>query len=218
MTTLPLDVTTTPAAPAEIASASGVRARVARLREVRLVGTTLALVPYSTEHAEPLRTLRNLPENQFNLAQGGEISAEQQAGWARAYSARDNDLCWAVVTPQGEFAGATRIYDIDLAGASAEKGGLVLRSELARVAPLALEAELMLLHLAFRWLGLAEIITQVRPENTNMLSINARLGFQPAGEATLRGVAYGRFSLTAGGFDPAPLLPILRHWKSRHAR
>jgi len=125
--------------------------------------------------------LRNRPENQFNLAQGGELSADQQSAWGQTYFARDNDLCWIVLTPQGDFAGATRLYDIDAAAGRAEKGGLVLREELARGAPLALESELMLLHVALVWLGLAEILTQVRPENGKMTSINARLGFQPGG-------------------------------------
>ena len=175
------------------------------------------LVPYAPEYGEALRTLRNLPENQFNLAQGDAISPEQQHAWSGAYFSRTNDLCWVVLAAGDEFAGATRLYDIDGAAGVAEKGGLVLRGELARGAPLALEIELMLLHVAFAWLGLHQVITQVRPENTKMISINSRLGFRPAGTTMLRGVPYRRFALRSGGFDPTPLLAILRHWKNRHA-
>ncbi len=192
------------------------RGRVRWLRQHRLDGLGLVLAPYTPEFGEPLRLLRNRPENQFNLAQGGALSPEQQQAWGRAYLTRDNDLCWIVLTPDGKFAGATRLYDIDGDASTAEKGGLVLQAELARVAPLALESEIMLLRVAFAWLGLARVITQVRPENLKMISINDRLGFRPAGEATLRGVPYLRADLSAARFDPTPLLPILRHWKNRH--
>ena len=216
MNRLAIDLTLPrPGSPAELSGLAW-RGRVAWLRRHRLTGIGLHLAPYSNEHAGALRELRNRPENQFNLAQGGVLTAEQQQGWGDAYAARDNDLCWAVLTPAGEFAGATRLYDID--GATAEKGGLVLREELARGSPLALEAELLLLHVAFHLIGLHTVSTQVRPENTKMLSINRRLGFVPAGETTLRGVPYLRAELAVAGFDPAPLLPILSHWKNRHAR
>jgi len=217
MDSLALDVTAAPPPPAALAPLAW-RARVAWLRRHRLAGSTLTFVPYAPAFAQPLLELRNRPHNQFNLAQDAPLTPEQQRAWSEAYAARDNDLCWIVLTAGGEFAGATRLYDIDGDAGSAEKGGLVLREELARGTPLALESELMLLHLACRWLGLARIVTSVRPENTKMCSINDRLGFRPAGETTLRGRRYLRAELAAAGFDPAPLLPILRHWKTRHAR
>lgn len=218
MQTFLLDVTASAPNPPAGFPATAWREKVARLRNLRLAGATVILAPYTPKFAGPLRELRNRPENYFNLAQSAAISAEQQHAWGDAYLARDNDLCWIVLTARGEFAGATRLYDIDGTAGTAEKGGLVLRDELARAAPLALESELMLLHLAFIWLGLAQVITQVRPENPKMISINDRLGFRPAGTSTLRGVPYLRSALAATGFDPAPLLPILRHWKDRHVR
>jgi RimJ/RimL family protein N-acetyltransferase len=194
------------------------RERIARLRQLRLDGGGGRLQPYSPAFADALRELRNQPANRFNLAQAAELTAAQQQSWGETYLARDNDLCWVVLTRAGEFAGATRLYDIDGEAGTAEKGGLVLREELARASPLALESEIMLLTVAFAWLGLAVVLTQVRPENEKMISVNGRLGFHPAGTGMLRGVAYGRAELTAAGFDPAPLLPILRHWNQRHAR
>lgn len=215
METLAFDVTV-PVLPPPVARPW--REKIAGLRRLRLAGSGILLAPYTPEFAEPLRELRNRPGNRFNLAQDGALTPAQQQKWGEAYLARDNDLCWAVLTAAGEFAGATRLYDIDGGAGTAEKGGLVLREELAHGAPLALESELMLLRVAFTWLGLARVLTQVRPENQKMISINDRLGFRPAGPTTLRGVPYLRAELSAAGFDPAPLLPILRHWKNRHAR
>jgi RimJ/RimL family protein N-acetyltransferase len=217
METISFDATAPSPAPAGFGFSTSEH-RVASLRQRALAGIAVTLTPYESQFAESLRALRSRPENQFNLAQAGALTLEQQHAWGIAYQARADDICWIVLTPTGEFAGATRLYDIDHAAGQAEKGGLVLREELARTAPLALESELILLHVAFTWLGLRRLVTRVRPENTKMISLNARLGFRPAGSDTLRGVPYGRFALAASEFDPAPLVPILHHWKNRHAR
>lgn len=198
--------------PAEFA-ALPLPARIAHLRDAQLAGGSVVFTPYAAAYAEALRELRNLPHNQLHLAQNGPLGAEQQAAWAEAYFRRDDDLCWILLTPGGDFAGAISLYDITPAGG--ETGRLVLREDLARTTPMLAECELMVQWLAFGWLQLAVLRARVQPANAKMVTMHQRLGFRIAGPAEIRGVPYLALELAAADYRPEPHARVLRHWRSR---
>lgn len=199
-------------APAEFA-ALPLPGRVAHLRDAQVAGGSVVFTPYAPVHAEPLRALRNLPHNQRHLAQNGPLDAAQQAAWAEAYFRRPDDLCWALHTPQDEFAGAISLYDIAPDGA--ETGRLVLREEIAQTTPILAECELMVQWLAFGWLGLPVVRARVQPANEKMVAMHQRLGFRVTGPTEIRGVPYLALEIRAGEFRPEPHARVLRHWRSR---
>lgn len=188
-------------------------ARIAHLRNARLEGSSVVFTPYEDGFAEPLRALRNLPHNQLHLAQNGPLSAEQQAAWAAAYFRRADDLCWILLTPRDEFAGAISLYDIAASGG--ETGRLVMREEVAQMTPMLAECELMVQWLAFGWLGLAAVRARVQPANAKMVAMHQRLGFRITGPTEIRGVPYLALEIGADEYRPEPHARVLRHWRAR---
>lgn len=207
-----LDVTVPSPAPPMLAGRD-LPARIAVLRQLRLQGISVEFRPYAREHGEPLRILRNQPNNKANLAQPTDITPEQQQRWEEGYFARSDDLCWALFTSSGQFAGAVSLYDIT--PAAAETGRLVMREDAARLTPMIAETELMVQHLAFAWLGIQRVLARIQPGNTKMLAMHRRLGFAVTGPDEIRGVPYLRLEIDAARFAPGPQLKVLRHWRNR---
>jgi RimJ/RimL family protein N-acetyltransferase len=210
---LPLLVTERTPAPAGLAALTLLE-KIAALRELRLRGACVVFTPYDRFHGESLRQLRNLPHNQQNLAQAGELTPVQQSNWEEAYFARINDLSWILLTRAGEFAGSVSLYDID--AASGETGRLVLREDLARTTPILAECELMVQWLAFGWLGLQAVKARVQPSNVKMVAMHQRLGYRITGPASIRGVPYLALEISPADFKPEPHARILEHWCRRH--
>jgi len=188
--------------------------RIAALRRTRLRGASVLFTPYERAYGEALRQLRNLPHNQQNLAQSGDLTPAQQRSWEEAYLARANDLCWILLTPAGEFAGAVSLYDID--AESGETGRLVLREDVARTTPILAECELMVQWIAFGWLGLRRVLARVQPANAKMVVMHERLGFHVTGPASIRSVPYLALEIAAAGFRPEPHARVINHWHRRH--
>lgn len=208
----PLDVTVPSPAPAELVPLV-LPERIGALRRMRLRGISVEFRPYAREHAEPLRQLRNQPNNKANLAQAADLTPDEQRRWEEAYFARTDDLCWALFNPAGEFTGAVALYDIAPSGA--ETGRLVIREDVARLSPIIAETELMVQLLAFAWLGLPRLSARIQPGNAKMVAMHERLGFAVTGPDEIRGVPYLRLEIPATAFRPGPHLKVLRHWRSR---
>jgi RimJ/RimL family protein N-acetyltransferase len=192
--------------------------RIAKYRRQTLVGDFVDLVPMRPDHAQAVIDLRNTDRARFFLAQRSMLTLESHADWYRGYLARADDLSWVIASPRGEIVGITALYDIAADGSTAEKGRLVIDENRATAAPIALEAELLILRLAFDTLQVATVLTIVQPGNGKMISVNSRMGFQQCGTRELRSVPYNEYCLSRKEFTPAPLEKILQHWKLRNER
>jgi len=207
-----LDVTLrTPAPPA--LAAVPLDKKIGLLRQHRLRGYCVVFHPYERSFGDELRGLRNLPHNKANLAQGADLTAEQQRAWEDGYFGRTDDLCWILLTVAGAFAGSISLYDIGLD--STETGRLVVREEVARSTPIIAECELMIQWLAFAWLGLPHVGARIQPGNVKMMAMHERLGYRITGPSTIRGVAYRQLKVSAAEFRLEPHLKVLLHLRRR---
>lgn len=93
-------------------------------------GTTLTLCPLEEKDIEPLRLLRNRPENRIWFFGNGIITAEGQRQWYEQYLIKENDYMFSVHLPEApeRFIGAVAIYGYDKASDSYEVGRLLLDS------------------------------------------------------------------------------------------
>lgn len=94
-------------------------------------GAELLLRPLGENDIEPLRLLRNRPENRKWFFGSDEITQEAQKAWFDRYLTKENDYMFAVFLPQAPdvFVGAAAIYGYDAADNSFEIGRLLLDSK-----------------------------------------------------------------------------------------
>jgi RimJ/RimL family protein N-acetyltransferase len=194
------------------------RQRLELHRREPIEGQVITLVPYGDRYVEDVCRLRNADRARFFLNQEEPLVPERQRAWTTGYLDRVGDLYWMIQSKDGRIVGANALYDIAPDGSIAEKGRLVVDEAVAMEAPYALEADVMLLRIAFEDLGIARIKTIVRAENEKMNSMNARLGFVPCGKRDVRGVSYDEYDLVPEAFDPAPFDATLSHWRKRNER
>jgi RimJ/RimL family protein N-acetyltransferase len=204
--------------PMSDAAAHSLATLVESLRNCALVGTVVDLVPYGPEHHEALIALRNDPRASYFLHQPAPLTYDGQARWFAAYQERRDDLQWAILRKDGTLIGGTALYGIAADRSRAEKGRLVVDDTVAREAPFAVDAELLLLDCAFTHFGLARIDTCVRHDNVVMQQLNARLGFLRTGSHDIRGVEYHDFALTPEQYRPESLRALLATWGRRTHR
>lgn len=95
-----------------------------------LDSTELLLRPLTAKDIEPLRLLRNRPENRKWFFGSDEITQEAQKVWFERYLNKENDYMFAAFLPQTpeRFVGAGAIYGYDLPTNSFELGRLLLDS------------------------------------------------------------------------------------------
>jgi len=188
---------------------------VARYRGVAIRGRTVDLVPYGPRHHERVVVLRNLAAAREYMNLGFDATLETQQRWYESYRTRQDDIYWVLSGKKdAEIVGTTRIYDMTVD--QVEKGSLIVDPRMARLGPFALEAELLLIKFVFDELGIPKIVTAIATDNHNMLSINSRFGFVPAGRRDIRGKDYLVFELQRGQFDSRKLDAIVDHWSTRH--
>ncbi|MCU0635042.1 MAG: GNAT family N-acetyltransferase [Gemmatimonadaceae bacterium] len=188
---------------------------VQALRAEPVRGHVIDLVPYAAEHHDTIIALRNTERASYFLHQPAPLTRESQARWFEGYLGRSDDIQWAIVTKQGDVLGATALYGITDDRSRGEKGRLVMDDARGREGPYTLEAELLLLDVAFDRVGLERVDTCVRHDNGVMQSINARLGFERTGEHDIRGVPYFDYSLTPVRYTPAALRATAAAWARR---
>lgn len=185
-------------------------------RRQAIQGACVDLVPYGPEHAEAVVRLRNLPDVRYFLNQTFESTPETQAMWYQGYMARTNDIFWILKDKSGQVVGCNRLYQIS--ATQVEKGSLIVNPDFGRASPIALEADLRALQVAFDHLGVSVTITRTREDNVKMQSMNARFGFKQAGLDHLLGVPYPIFSLARVDFQPTAFESILEYWSNRDER
>ena len=197
---------------------STVAADVERIRASPLHGHVVDLVPYVAMHHSEVISLRNRPRPMYFLHQPEPLTLPGQQRWFSGYLERRDDIQWVIAGKDGTVLGATALYSIAADRTRAEKGRLVIDETRSMEAPYVLEAELLLLDVAFTHLGIQRVETCVRHDNGGMQSINARLGFTPCGSHDVRGVVYLDFDLTPQRHQPAALQRIAAAWAARTDR
>jgi RimJ/RimL family protein N-acetyltransferase len=195
-----------------------VAGQVHALRTERLSGHVVDLLPYAPAYHARLIALRNDQRASYYLHQPEPLTIAGQSRWFEAYTQRADDLQWVIVSKDGSVVGGTALYNIADDRAQAEKGRLAVDDARAMEAPYALEAELLLLDLAFYRLELRRVLTCVRHNNTVMLSINAKLGFERIGQHDIRGVTYFDLALTAPRYAPHAWRTLAAAWARRAHR
>jgi RimJ/RimL family protein N-acetyltransferase len=199
-------------------SAPNVADQVLTLRATPVVGALIDLVPYAPAHHDTVIGFRNTERASYFLHQPEPLTVEKQSKWFAGYQDRRDDVQWAITRKDGVVVGATALYGIADDRSRAEKGRLVIDDARAREAPYTLEAELLLLDVAFANFGIARVETCVRDDNGVMQSINARLGFVRTGEHDIRGVEYFDYVLTPERYQPDALRATVAAWARRLSR
>jgi len=185
---------------------------VAKYRTVPLQGRTIALVPYSPQHAAEVVRLRNDPRVRHYLHQPEELMLEQQLRWTDAYLARADDLYW-MVERKGRLIGTNRLYDIG--PAQGEKGSQIIEESESGAGPYALESDLLVLRFAFETLRLDRVLAVIRSDSGKVLSMNRRFGFRDAGARTVRSVEFRELVLESERFDATRFDALISYWSNR---
>jgi RimJ/RimL family protein N-acetyltransferase len=192
--------------------------KIADFRQRKLRGAVMDMVPMQPDDTREVLRLRNAERAIWALAQGVPLTEEMHRRWYREYLARNDDIAWMMRRPDGVAVGTMALYSIDPDGRQAEQGRLVIDEASAMSAPYAIQAELLLLDLAFRGLDMLRIITTIRPENGKVISMYRRMGFRFVRDVELRATAYYEYALDRAEFAPQPLERIVNHWRSRLER
>lgn len=190
---------------------------VQRLRKEKRKGVFLTLIPYDHVHAPIVVNLRNSMRVKYFLNQQFDLSLDMQMCWGEKYFQRENDMYWVVQCNETkQVIGTTSLYDIT--NEQCEKGRLIMDETFTSRKPYVLEAELMIVEIAFSELGVERVITCTRYDNEKMESINKRLGFIKYGEHEVRGVMYNDFVLYKSSFKKQQLEKTLAHWQKREKK
>ena len=151
---------------------------------LHIEGFGVRLRPVAMEDAPFIVWLRNLNHARGRVGDSATDAAAQQ-GWLREYFQRQGDYYFIIETSAGIPVGAYGIYD--LTGDSAESGRWIVRPEV----PAAIPSAILAFEIAFEKLTLRELRVKTVSTNTNVLSLNRKLGFQQtkveAGERIIGG-------------------------------
>ncbi len=137
-------------------------------------GFGVRLRPVEMGDAPFIVWLRNLDHARGRVGDSATDTAAQQA-WLKAYFHRQGDYYFIIETLGGNAAGAYGIYD--LTGDSAESGRWIVRPDV----PAAIPSAILAFEIAFDKLRLRELRVKTVSTNTNVLSLNRKLGFRQTG-------------------------------------
>lgn len=190
---------------------------VKELRVRKKQGFFLTLIPYDDQYTYDVITFRNSERAKYFLNQSFNLTVDMQNRWGEEYFRRTNDVYWVIQCNETKkVVGTTALYDIT--PEQCEKGRLVVDENFASRKPYVLEAELMIIDIAFSELGVKQIVTCTRYDNKKMESINKRLGFVKFGERSIRGVIYNDFVLYRSHFHRQSLEKTILHWHKREQK
>lgn len=197
----------------ETTRAIAIAETIMNLRGKTIIGRCIDMVPYAAEHDEEVVQLRALPNVRYFMNLIDEPSHAGQAAWREGYERRFDDIMWVIHDKFGRACGTNRLYEIT--DETAEKGSLIVHPDVSRILPAALESEVTVIDTAFNLFEVKRVITQNREDNTNMISMNEKLGFLLRGESTIRGAKYLQYELSRDAWNPAPFRTVIDHWARR---
>lgn len=151
---------------------------------IHIEGFDVRLRPVTMEDASFIVWLRNLNHARGRVGDSATDTNAQQA-WLKEYFLREGDYYFIIETSGGIPVGAYGIYD--LRADSAESGRWIVRPEV----PAAIPSAILAFEIAFEKLRLRELRVKTVSTNTNVLSLNRKLGFRQtkveAGERIIGG-------------------------------
>jgi RimJ/RimL family protein N-acetyltransferase len=137
---------------------------------LHIEGFGVRLRPVTMEDAPFIVWLRNLEHARGRVGDSATDASAQQA-WLKEYFLREGDYYFIIETSGKIPVGAYGIYD--LTGDSAESGRWIVRPEV----PAAIPSAILAFEIAFEKLRLRELRVKTVSTNTNVLSLNRKLGF-----------------------------------------
>lgn len=169
------------------------------------------LRPVRMEDASFIVWLRNLEHAVGRVGDSAADLAGQQR-WLEAYFQREGDYYFLAETPVGLPVGTYGIYKVN--GKSAESGRWIMRPGVTAALP----SGFALYEIAFRQLGLDELVGTTVATNLPVLSLNRKFGWRQTRIETAAQIIGGQpvdlihFVLTpaAWGEAQARLLPLAR--------
>jgi RimJ/RimL family protein N-acetyltransferase len=138
---------------------------------LRTEGFGVRLRPVEMEDAAFIVWLRNLNHARGRVGDSATDTAAQQS-WLKDYFQREGDYYFIIETSRGIAVGAYGIYD--RTGDSAESGRWIVRTDV----PAAVPSAILAFEIAFEKLQLRELRVKTVSTNTNVLSLNRKLGFR----------------------------------------
>lgn len=177
-------------------------------------GYFVELIPYGIDFVEDVLRLRNTESAKYFLNQTEDLTVEKQLLWTKKYLEKNDDLYWMIRTKKEKtIIGTTALYDIN--AESCEKGRLIVDKEYRNTKPYVLDAELLILNLAFDVLKVKTVKTCTKVDNSNMQSINSKFGFTFEKNILIRNEAYNYYRLEESDFLDTKLKKTLLHWAKR---
>lgn len=134
-------------------------------------GFGVRLRPVQVNDAAFIVWLRNLDHAKGNVGDSA-ASVDGQEAWLENYFKREGDYYFIVETLAGIPVGTYGIYDIK--GDTAESGRWIIRPGV----PAAVPSGMVLFDVAFKTLGLREVLGRTVASNHAVLSINRKFGFR----------------------------------------
>jgi len=134
-------------------------------------GFGVRLRPVQMDDAAFIVWLRNLEHARGRVGDSATDTTAQQA-WLKAYFDRQGDYYFIIETTGQVAVGAYGIYDVT--GDSAESGRWIVRTDV----PAAIPSAILAFEIAFDRLRLRELRVKTVSTNTNVLSLNHKLGFR----------------------------------------
>ena len=161
------------------------------IHQLTISGTHLLLLPLTEEYIEPLRLLRNRPENRVWFFDSTEITAEQQKKWFASQQQTEGDYMFAVCSKQDPtlFLGAVALYHHDPESRSFEIGRLLLDAKKVPFHGLGKELIAEACRLGFEKLGAKRLVAEVFSDNVRSLACCTENGFVIVGQKEMRGRA-----------------------------
>ena len=195
--------------------AADYRELVKKFRNTPINGIVTRLVPYNESHIPRLIEIRNSDRARHFLTQTQLLTVEGQTAWTKGYFSRDNDLCFMIEDPSGRIVGVNCLYEINVHPGEAEKGRQASDEVLAMAGPFSLEADLMLIRLAFEEFWLDRVVCTIRDDNEKTISMNLRMGMKRIGNQDVRGEILGLYAVDRADFSTAKFDPMFQHWRKR---
>jgi len=151
---------------------------------IHIEGFGVRLRPVAMQDASFIVWLRNLSHARGRVGDSATDTSAQQT-WLKQYFQRKGDYYFIIETEGKVAVGAYGIYD--LRADSAESGRWIVRPEV----PAAIPSAILAFEIAFETLRLRELRVKTVSTNTNVLSLNRKLGFREtkveAGERIIGG-------------------------------
>lgn len=187
------------------------------LREHKIEGRCIDLLPLSYDHLYKVVELRNQDKNRYYLNQSYDVTLEGQTKWYQEYLTRSNDIYWCIFTKSEDFIGTIRLYDISESGDYCDQGSFMIDERYADEGPYALEAELLSLDIAFDFIKVTKVVNEDRADNRIMNNLTKKLGFVFVRDTIIREVSYKFYELTPDQYQikRSKIDTLIEYWKNR---